>query len=188
MDARHVEVLVTATVAAWALAAVLVCCRLLRMLRFASRPLASEQDAACESASKSPSGLALVVQPGLVCLRWPPGGPGETFLRDYAAAAEQLAAQALPFGLVHDVTGCNLQELASVLPLNTLIADATAIASHGNVERVAVVRELSPMWRRALQTAIDLLCPVQPAAVFDDPEEARMWARRGLPRDATAGD
>ena len=121
---------------------------------------------------EAPARLCMEERDGLVCLRWPETCQGEDFTHDSHLVAKALAAKTTPFGLVHDLRYCAVLTIR----LDDVVADAAAIASNGKVERVAFVLACSPWIRATISAGLGLFCPVQPAAIFDDAEEACEWA------------
>lgn len=118
--------------------------------------------------------ISMETTDGAVCMTWPESCTGEPFVASYKHCSKVLDAYTEPFTLVHNWQKCNLLSMHG--QLDTLIKDASAIAEHGLVNRVAFVLDCSPWLRATISAGLGLLCPVQPARVFVDAKTARKWA------------
>ena len=116
----------------------------------------------------------------VVTLTYPDCCSGPAFRERYNEVAALLAAATRPFRLVHDLRLANLFEL----PLDSIIEDATSIAKNGMVERVCFVVDLNPVMQQTFTLGL-WMCPVQPARVFKDRQEACNWAAVRDPSDAS---
>ena len=122
----------------------------------------------------TPSFIGVRTQGNVIALSYPADCTNKDFRREYYLLGGRLAAAENPFQLVHDLRKVNVLSL----PLRDIIADATAIARHGKVERVAFVLDVSPVVRRAIQAGL-YMCPVQPARLFTGDQDAIAWAGEG---------